>query len=95
MAHPSSPQVADFLGLAGKTIVVFGVANRKSVAFHVGKTLHEAGAHVIFVVRSEERRSSVDKLLRKFMAEPEIYVCDVEFEEQITAVRDAIAAQHD
>ena len=94
MAHPSSPQVADFLGLAGKTIVVFGVANRKSVAFHVGKTLHEAGAHVIFVVRSEERRSSVDKLLRKFMAEPEIYVCDVEFEEQITAVRDAIAAQH-
>jgi len=95
MAHPSSPQVADFLGLAGKAIVVFGVANRKSVAFHVGKTLHEAGAHVIFVVRSEERRSSVDKLLRKFMAEPEIYVCDVEFEEQITAVRDAIAAQHD
>lgn len=95
MAHPSSPQVADFLGLAGKAIVVFGVANRKSVAFHVGKTLHEAGAHVIFVVRSEERRSSVDKLLRKFMAEPEIYVCDVEFEEQITAVRDTIAAQHD
>lgn len=95
MAHPSSPEVADFLGLAGKTIVVFGVANRKSVAFHVGKTLHEAGAHVIFVVRSEERRSSVDKLLRKFMAEPEIYVCDVEFEEQITAVRVAIAAQHD
>lgn len=95
MANQSVPRVADFLGLAGKAIVVFGVANRKSVAFHVGKTLHEAGAHVIYVVRSEQRRTSVDKLLRKFVSEPEIYVCDVEFEDQITAVRDAIAERHD
>ena len=33
----------DFLQLAGKSILVFGVANRKSVAFHVGRVLEEAG----------------------------------------------------
>ncbi len=34
----------DFLQLADKTIVVFGVANKKSVAWHIGKTLEESGA---------------------------------------------------
>ena len=42
----------DFLQLSEKTIVVFGVANRKSVAFHVANFLLESGANVVFVVRS-------------------------------------------
>ncbi|MEC8799841.1 MAG: SDR family oxidoreductase, partial [Planctomycetota bacterium] len=67
----------DFLQLAGKTIVVFGVANRKSVAWHVAKSLEECGAQVIYVVRSEQRRDSLTKLL----ADREVHVCDVEFEE--------------
>jgi enoyl-[acyl-carrier protein] reductase I len=48
----------DFLQLSGKTIVVFGVANKKSVAWHIGKTLEEVGATVVtwFAVRSGERR---------------------------------------
>lgn len=81
----------DFLGLEGKKFVVFGVANRKSVAYHVAKTLEEAGATVIYVVRSDDRKKSVAKLV----GDAEIHVCDVEFENQITNVRDAIAAKHD
>jgi len=81
----------DFLQLSGKTVVVFGVANRKSVAYHVGQVLEEHGAKVVYVVRSEERRNSVAKLL----PEREIYVCDVEFEDQIARVRDEIAARHE
>ena len=44
-----------FLGLEGKTFLVFGVANKKSVAYHIGKTLSEEGATVIYSVRSEKR----------------------------------------
>ena len=33
----------DFLQLESKTIVVFGVANKKSVAYQIAKTLEEAG----------------------------------------------------
>ena len=40
----------DFLGLAGRRIVVFGLANRKSVACAVGRVLVEAGAEVVQVV---------------------------------------------
>jgi enoyl-[acyl-carrier protein] reductase I len=69
----------DFLKLAGKTFLVFGVANKKSVAWHVARTLEEAGAKVVYVVRSEERRQSLAKLLEG----REIHVCDVEFEDQI------------
>ena len=80
----------DFLQLAGKTIVVFGVANKKSVAWFVGKTLEEAGAQVVYVVRSPERRESVAKL----MGDRPCFICDVEFEDQIDKVRDEIAAQY-
>ena len=80
----------DFLKLAGKKIIVFGVANRKSVAWHVAKSLEECGAQVIYVVRSEQRRDSLAKLL----ADREVHVCDVEFEEQIDALSQAIGDTH-
>jgi enoyl-[acyl-carrier protein] reductase I len=79
----------DFLQLAGKSIVVFGVANRKSVAWHVGRVLEEAGANVVHVVRSEERRQAVAKLL----PDSQIYVCDVEYEEQIARLREELTAR--
>ena len=34
----------DFLQLSGKTVLVLGLANRKSVAWHAGALLREAGA---------------------------------------------------
>ena len=46
----------DFLQLAGKSVLVFGVANRKSVAWHIGQVLAAAGAKVVYVVRHAERR---------------------------------------
>ena len=79
----------DFLQLTDKTVVVFGVANKKSVAWHIGKTLEEAGAKVVYVVRSEARRESLTKL----MGDRKVLICDVEFEDQITRVRDEIAAE--
>jgi enoyl-[acyl-carrier protein] reductase I len=80
--------MSDFLSISGKSFLLFGVANRKSVAWHVGKTLKEAGADVVYVVRSEERKAQLTPLLPG----AEIFVCDVEFEDQIQCVRDQIAA---
>ena len=79
----------DFLGLSGKTVLVLGVANKKSLAWHVAGTLEEVGAKVVYVVRSEERQQSLAKLL----ADREVHVCDVEFEEQIARLRDDLAGR--
>lgn len=64
----------DFLQLKDKAVLVMGVANRKSVAFHVGKLLTEAGAKVIYTVRSEQRQESVSKLV----GDAPVIICDVE-----------------
>jgi len=64
----------DFLNVAGKTFLVFGVANRKSVAWFVGKSLEEEGARVVYSVRSEARKKSLDAQL----AGRPVFVCDVE-----------------
>jgi enoyl-[acyl-carrier protein] reductase I len=72
----------DFLQLSGKRILVMGVANRKSVAYHIGQTLERAGALVTYVVRSSQRREQVARLL----PERRILVCDVEHQDQIDAL---------
>ncbi|MDB5389964.1 MAG: fabI 2 [Planctomycetaceae bacterium] len=81
--------MSDFLKLTGKPILIFGVANRKSVAFHVGQTLAEAGAQPVYVVRSEARRATVSKIV----GSAPVFVCDVEQQEQIDQLREAVSQQ--
>ncbi len=63
-----------FLGLAGKTFVVVGVANKKSVAYAIARSLEQEGAMVVYSVRSEARRKSLAALL----ADRPVFICDVE-----------------
>jgi enoyl-[acyl-carrier protein] reductase I len=81
----------DFLGLAGKTFVVAGVANRKSVAYHVACLLEEAGATVVHAVRNEDVRAKVARL---FPQAP-IHTCDVEREDEVARLSEEIAAGHE
>ena len=76
----------DFLKLVDKKIVVFGLANRKSVACAIAKVLQEAGAEVIHVVRSTLRKETAEKLFHG----ARVFVCDVENEENIVRVKKEI-----
>lgn len=81
----------DFLQLAGKTFLVFGVANRKSLAWFIAQTLEEQGARVVYSVRSEARRKSLAALL----ADKPVFLCDVEKPTEIERLaRDVAAAGH-
>lgn len=68
--------MTDFLQLSGKTFLVQGVANKRSVAWFIAKTLEEQGARVVYAVRSEARKQSLATLL----AGKPVFVCDVEEE---------------
>lgn len=83
---------ADFLQLAGKTVLVTGVANRKSVAWHVAQMLVEADCRVLYSVRSEERRTQVAKLVG---SDEDILVCDVEHQGQIDHLANEVAKRTD
>ncbi|MEN8256707.1 MAG: SDR family oxidoreductase [Thermodesulfobacteriota bacterium] len=80
-----------FLGLHGKKIIVFGLANKKSVACAIGKVLVEEGAELVHVVRSEERAQTARKLFPK----SPVFICDVEDEENIVRLRDEIKGKID
>jgi enoyl-[acyl-carrier protein] reductase I len=80
----------DFLQLKDKPILVCGLANRKSVAWHVGSVLADAGARVLYSVRSEERR----KQAAKTVGNAPLYVCDVADQTQIDRLRDQVSADH-
>jgi enoyl-[acyl-carrier protein] reductase I len=82
----------DFLQLSGKTILVMGIANRKSVAFHTAKVLQAAGANVLAAVHTEARIEPVKKLLGD---ETPVFVCDVEQQSQIDALAQSVAGQTD
>jgi enoyl-[acyl-carrier protein] reductase I len=76
-----------FLNLERKRYVVFGLANKKSVACAIARTLIEEGAEVIHVVRSLERQ----KTARKLFPDSPVFICDVEEEKNIIRARDQIA----
>jgi enoyl-[acyl-carrier protein] reductase I len=77
-----------FLGVENKTFLVFGVANKRSVAWAVGKSLEEQGARVVYSVRSQERRKSLEALL----AGRPVHVCDVEEEGAVDRLAAEVAA---
>jgi len=80
----------DFLDIADKTFLVFGVANKKSVAFSVGEVISKAKAHVIYSVRSAGRKESVAKILPG----ADIFVCDVEREHEIKKLAEDISKKY-
>ncbi|MAV34159.1 MAG: enoyl-ACP reductase [Planctomycetaceae bacterium] len=80
----------DFLELEDKTVLVMGVANRKSIAYRIGATLASSGARVLYTVRTEERREQLTSLL----AGQEIFVCDVESVENVEQLARDVGAAH-
>ncbi len=79
----------NFLELDNKKIVIFGLANKKSVACAIGRVVRDAGAEVIHVVRTEERAVTAAKLF----PDSQVFICDVEDEANIIRVRDEIRAR--
>ncbi len=80
--------MSDFLQVAGKTFLVMGVANRKSVAWHIATALEEQGAHVVYAVRSEARKKSLEMQL----AGKPVFICDVEEDGACTKLAAEVAA---
>ena len=77
-----------FLDLEGKTFLISGVANRRSVAWHTAKTLMSEGAHVIYTVHSEARKES----LRKLIGDATCLICDVEKQEDVLRLGEQVKA---
>ena len=78
--------------LEGKTGVVFGVANKNSIAWGIAKAWHEAGARLAFTYQGERLKGKVEKLVADFGGDTLITECDVSSDEDIDRVFEEVGA---
>jgi enoyl-[acyl-carrier protein] reductase I len=72
--------------LAGKIGIVFGVANKRSIAWAIAQAWHKAGATLAFTYQGERLKSNVEELAGTFGPNTLILPCDVAKDEEIAAV---------
>lgn len=51
--------------LEGKTYVIMGIANKRSIGFGVAKVLDELGANLVFTYRKERSKDQLVKLFEE------------------------------
>jgi enoyl-[acyl-carrier protein] reductase I len=78
-----------FLQLQHKRFLVFGVANKKSVAYQIATMLLSENAVVDLVVRDE----SIAEKVRPLFPQQKVFVCNVEHEAEIAQLRRTL--EHD
>jgi enoyl-[acyl-carrier protein] reductase I len=70
--------------LEGKVGVVFGVANKRSIAWAIAQAWAAAGAKLIFNYQGERLKENVEELVATFGSTIPIYPCDVTRESEIS-----------
>src|SRR5205809_7289328 len=76
--------------LAGKLGVVFGVANKRSIAWAIAQAWHREGAKLAFTYQGERLKENVEELAATFGADTPILECDVTKDNQIARVFDEV-----
>ncbi len=71
--------------LAGKVGVVFGVANKRSIAWAIAQAWAAAGAKLIFNYQGERLKENVQELTATFGPDVSLQPCDVSRDEEIAS----------
>jgi enoyl-[acyl-carrier protein] reductase I len=85
-----NPQV-----LSEKVGVVFGVANKRSIAWAIAKAWAAAGARLIFNYQGERLKENVEELVGEFGENVPLFACDVSSDEQIAEFFRELRSQTD
>jgi enoyl-[acyl-carrier protein] reductase I len=79
--------------LAGKTGIVFGVANKRSIAWAIAQAWAKEGAKLAFTYQGERLKDNVEELAGTFGADTLILPCDVTKDEDIARVFSEVGAK--
>src|SRR3984893_13370912 len=69
--------------LAGKVGLVFGVANKRSIAWAIAKACAAAGARLIFNYQGERLKENLEELVGEFGEKTPFFPCDVSSDAEI------------
>lgn len=70
--------------LNGKKGIIFGVANKRSIAWSTAQALHEAGARLAFTYQGERLKENVESLTENSMADSPLLQCDVTNSDEVS-----------
>ena len=71
------------LDLAGKNILILGIANHRSIAWAIAEALDNAGARLVITYQNERMGEAVQKLAENLQTPPLLYQCDVSSDSEI------------
>lgn len=77
------------INLEGRTGLVFGVANQRSIAWAIADTCHQAGARMAFSYQGDKLKSTLDKLTAP-LDKPLLLQCDVTRDDDLDAVFETV-----
>jgi enoyl-[acyl-carrier protein] reductase I len=81
--------------LAEKVGVVFGVANKRSIAWAIAKAWAAAGARLIFNYQGERLKENVEELVGEFGEQTPLFPCDVSSDDEISAFFENVRSETD
>ena len=81
------------IDLAGKTAVVFGLANKRSIAWGIAQKLHEAGATLAICYQNERMKLEAEGLISELPGATG-FQCDVSNDAEVEAVFAAIKEKY-
>lgn len=81
--------------MTGKNVVIFGVANKRSIAWGIAQALHREGAKLAFAYQNDRMGDAVKKLAGEFPEPPFMAPCDVTVEGDIEKFYEALGKEWD
>lgn len=80
--------------LEGKTGIVFGVANKRSIAWAIAQSLAKEGMRLAFTYQGERLKESVEALTSASMPDALLLPCDVTNDAEIASVFDRVSSEY-
>ena len=80
--------------LAGKKVLIIGLASNRSIAYGIAKAMHEQGAELAFTYQNEKLKPRVEKMAAEFGSNISIE-CDVTQDSDIKNVHNELAKHWD
>ena len=81
------------MNMAGKTAVVFGLANKRSIAWGIAQKLHEAGATLAICYQNERMKMEAQSLIDELPGASG-FQCDVSNDQEIDTLFAALKAKY-
>jgi enoyl-[acyl-carrier protein] reductase I len=69
--------------LTDKNGIIFGVANKRSIAWATAQSLNGAGARLAFAYQGERLKENVERLTKEEMPRAPLFSCDVTNQEEV------------